>query len=135
MGATGGSGYLGPSFIGPNGNPHVAAGGATAVMGIAANSMAPTIDRDSGYHEQHSDALRLPTSGHSTPQTLIVGGWHNPATRSVLGAKPAASVQQATPAIPDVVAVFPIVVLLCIAAGFWITRYLVRPIVAQGFAS
>ena len=118
MEAIGHYGYTGPSFVGPSGIPHVAVGGATAVMGVAANSMPPTIEVESGYHEQHSDTMRLPTSGHAKPST-VVGGWQalNPATGSVLSAKQLGSVHQATPVpmIPDPVATLTIIVVICIA--------------------
>lgn len=131
-------GHFEPYYLGPNGITHAAgSGGATAVMGVAANSWPPSIEVESGYHEHHSDTLRLPAFGHAKPSTFIGGGWQaiHPAKDHVLSVKSPASVQQATPPVPDVVASLPILVLACVASGVWIARYLVRAMAGLGFAA
>jgi hypothetical protein len=120
-------GYFEPYLVGSTGPAHAPpVAGATAIAGVDSTSLPPAIEFDHGYHEQHLDTLRL----------LPHGGWQaiNPARGSVNAAKPLGSVHQAAPAIPDLVATFTIVLVVCIASGVWIARYLVRPIVARGLA-
>jgi hypothetical protein len=104
------------------GGSGIAASGATAVMGIDSTSLPPSIERDPGYHEHRSDTLPPLTHGHAKSSV--------PAFAFVT-AKQLTSVQQATPAIPDLVATLTIVVVVCIASGVWIARYLGRLIVAR----
>jgi hypothetical protein len=81
--------------------------GATAVAGVNTTSLSPSIERDSGYHDHSSD--RLPMNWYAAL---------NPATGSSVPVTPFATVQQATPLIPDVVVTITIVcvvVVLCVA--------------------